>query len=124
VAQVDAEEGVVTVDFEGRWVMYELGELDEVALAYTTTVHKSQGSEYPAVVIPLSTQHYAMLERNLFYTGVTRGKQLVVIIGQPRALGLAVRTVRSLRRLTNLSARLKQQAGGIGTKNRVSHPDA
>jgi exodeoxyribonuclease V alpha subunit len=116
VAQVDAEEGVVTVDFEGRWVMYELGELDEVALAYTTTVHKSQGSEYPAVVIPLSTQHYAMLERNLFYTGVTRGKQLVVIIGQPRALGLAVRTVRSLRRLTNLSARLKQQAGGIGTK--------
>jgi exodeoxyribonuclease V alpha subunit len=116
VAQVDAEEGVVTVDFEGRLVTYELGELDEVALAYTTTVHKSQGSEYPAVVMPLSTQHYAMLERNLFYTGVTRGKQLVVIIGQPRALGLAVRTVRSLRRLTNLSARLKQQAGGIGTQ--------
>jgi exodeoxyribonuclease V alpha subunit len=66
------------------------------------------------VVIPLSTQHYPMLERNLFYTGVTRGKQLVVIIGQPRALGLAVRTVKSLRRLTHLSARLKQQAGGIG----------
>ena len=71
---MDAEEGVVTVDFEGRWVMYELGELDEVALAYTTTVHKSQGSEYPAVVIPLSTQHYAMLERNLFYTGVDAGQ--------------------------------------------------
>jgi exodeoxyribonuclease V alpha subunit len=87
-----------------------------VALAYTATVHKSQGSEYPAVVIPLSTQHYPMLERNLFYTGVTRGKQLVVIIGQPRALGLAVRTVKSRRRLTNLSARLQPQCrdGGIG----------
>jgi exodeoxyribonuclease V alpha subunit len=116
VAQVDAEEGVITVDFEGRWVPYELGELDEVALAYATTVHKSQGSEYPAVVIPLSTQHYAMLERNLFYTGVTRGKQLVVIIGQPRALGLAVRTVKARRRLTNLSARLQHHGRdrGIG----------
>jgi exodeoxyribonuclease V alpha subunit len=114
VVQVDPENGVIVVDIEGRSVTYEFGELDEVALAYTATVHKSQGSEYPAVVIPLSTQHYPMLERNLFYTGVTRGKQLVVIIGQPRALGLAVRTVKSLRRLTHLSARLKQQAGGIG----------
>jgi exodeoxyribonuclease V alpha subunit len=112
VTQVDPEAGVVVVDIEGRSVIYELGELDEVALAYTATVHKSQGSEYPAVVIPLSTQHYPMLERNLFYTGVTRGKQLVVIIGQPRALGLAVRTVKSRRRLTNLSARLRNQALG------------
>ena len=75
VTQVDVDEGVVTVDFEGRLVTYELGELDEVSLAYTATVHKSQGSEYPAVVIPLATQHYPMLERNLLYTGVTRGKQ-------------------------------------------------
>ena len=108
VPQVDAEEGVVTVDVEGRPVTYELGELDEVSLAYTATVHKSQGSEYPAVVIPLATQHYPMLERNLLYTGVTRGKQLVVLIGQEKALRIAIRTMRSRKRLTNLSARLRQ----------------
>ena len=82
----------------------QVGELDEVALADTATVPKSQGLEYPAVVIPLSTQPDPMLERNLFDTGVTRGKPFGVIIGQPRALGLAVRTVKS-RRLTHLSAR-------------------
>jgi exodeoxyribonuclease V alpha subunit len=108
VAQIDAEDGVITLNFEGKAVAYELGELDEVALAYTATVHKSQGSEYPAVVIPLATQHYPMLERNLLYTGVTRGKQLVVIIGQPKALAIAVRTLRSTRRLTNLAERLRQ----------------
>jgi exodeoxyribonuclease V alpha subunit len=108
VRQVDAAAGVVTVDFEGRLVTYELGELDEVALAYTATVHKSQGSEYPAVVMPLATQHYPMLERNLLYTGVTRGKQLVVLIGQEKALRIATRTLRSRRRLTNLAARLRQ----------------
>ena len=75
-----------------------------------TTVHKSQGSEYPAVVIPLATQHYPMLARNLLYTGVTRGKQLVVLIGQPKACVLAVRNVRAMRRLTNLAARLQQQS--------------
>jgi exodeoxyribonuclease V alpha subunit len=117
VTRVDPEEGVVTVHVDGREVTYEFGELDEVALAYTATVHKSQGSEYPAVVIPLATQHYPMLERNLLYTGVTRGKQLVVIIGQPKALAIAVRTVRSMRRLTNLAARLRQgerRAGKLG----------
>ncbi len=71
-------------------------------------VHKSQGSEYPAIVMPLATQHYPMLERNLLYTGVTRGKQLVVIIGQPKALAIAVRTITSMRRLTNLAERLRQ----------------
>jgi exodeoxyribonuclease V alpha subunit len=108
VVQVDTEVGVVTVDYEGRTVTYELGELDEVALAYTTTVHKSQGSEYPAVVMPLATQHYPMLERNLLYTGVTRGKGLVVLIGQEKALKIAVGTMRSRKRLTNLAARLRQ----------------
>ena len=108
VTKVDTEEGEVAVHFDGREVTYELGELDEVALAYTATVHKSQGSEYPAVVIPLATQHYPMLERNLLYTGVTRGRQLVVIIGQPKALVIAVRTVKSMRRLTNLAERLRQ----------------
>jgi exodeoxyribonuclease V alpha subunit len=108
VTQVDAEAGVVTVDFEGRSVTYELGELDEVSLAYTATVHKSQGSEYSAVVIPLATQHYPMLERNLLYTGVTRGKHLVVLIGQEKALRIATRTLRSRKRLTHLAARLRR----------------
>ena len=91
-----------------------MAELDEVALAYATTVHKSQGSEYPAVVIPLATQHYPMLARNLLYTGVTRGKQLVVLIGQPKACALAVRNVRAMRRLTNLAARLRLGGHGHG----------
>jgi exodeoxyribonuclease V alpha subunit len=73
VAQVAVEEGQVESDFEGRLVTYDVGELDEVALAYAATVHKSQGSEYSTVVIPLDTQHYPMLARNLLYTGVTRG---------------------------------------------------
>jgi exodeoxyribonuclease V alpha subunit len=108
VAQVDPEEGQVTIDFEGRLVTYDVGELDEVALAYAATVHKSQGSEYPVVVIPLATQHYPMLARNLLYTGVTRGKQLVVVIGQPRAVAIAVRNVRATQRLANLAARLRE----------------
>ena len=107
VTTVDLEEGSLQVDFEGRRVPYQFSELDELSLAYATSVHKSQGSEYPAVVIPLSIQHYPLLERNLLYTGVTRGKQLVVIIAQPKALAMAVKTVRSQRRITNLKARLR-----------------
>jgi exodeoxyribonuclease V alpha subunit len=84
------------MDFEGRFVTYDVGELDDVALAYAATVQKSQGSEYPVVWIPLATQHYLMLARNLLYTGVTRGKQLVIVIGQPRALAIAVRSVQAL----------------------------
>jgi exodeoxyribonuclease V alpha subunit len=80
-------------------------------LVYATSAHKSQGSEYPVVVIPLAMQHYMLLERNLLYTGVTRGKQLVVIVAQSKALGVAVRTQRSQKRLTNLAARLRQEAG-------------
>jgi exodeoxyribonuclease V alpha subunit len=117
VVRVDVEEGEVVVSFDGREVTYDVAELDEVALAYATTVHKSQGSEYPAVVIPLATQHYPMLARNLLYTGVTRGKQLVVLIGQPKACALAVRNVRAMRRLTNLAARLRQ--GEAGTDRRA-----
>ena len=91
VRRVDPDEGELVVAFEGREVRYGFGELDELVLAYAVTVHKSQGSEYPAVVIPLTTQHYPMLQRNLVYTGVTRGKRLVVLVGQKRALALAVR---------------------------------
>ena len=99
---VDAEAGVLIVDFEGRDVSYEFGELDELVLAYATTVHKAQGSEYPAVVIPLTTQHYPMLQRNLLYTGVTRGKRLVVLVVQPSALAIAVRGRSRMRRWSKI----------------------
>ena len=82
VRRIDQDEGELVVDFEGREVAYDFGELDALVLAYATTVHKAQGSEYPAVVIPLTTQHFPMLKRNLVYTGVTRGKRLVVVVGQ------------------------------------------
>ena len=90
VRHIDAAEGKLVADFDGREVSYGFGELDELVLAYATTIHKSQGSEYPAVVIPVTTQHYTMLARNLLYTGVTRGKRLVVLIGQRKALAIAV----------------------------------
>ena len=112
VSRVDPDEGQIHVTFDDRTVLYEFGELDEISLAYATSVHKSQGSEYPAVVIPLAMQHYLLLQRNLLYTAVTRGKRLVVIIGQPRALTMAVRNVRSTRRLTNLAARLSADLTG------------
>ena len=107
IAGIDEEEGRVFIDYDARRVEYETGELDEVSLAYATTVHKSQGSEYPAVVIPLATQHYLLLERNLLYTAVTRGKKLVVIIGQMKALAMVVKRVGSVKRLTNLKRRLQ-----------------
>jgi exodeoxyribonuclease V alpha subunit len=91
VTAIDAAAGGLAVDFDGRVVGYESSELDQLTLAYATTIHKSQGSEYTAVVMPLTTQHYPMLQRNLVYTGVTRGKRLVVIVGQKRALAMAVR---------------------------------
>ena len=81
VADVDPGAGELTARFEGRDLVYGFGELDTLVPAYAATVHKSQGSEYPAVVIPVLTQHYAMLKRNLLYTGVTRGKRLVVLVG-------------------------------------------
>jgi exodeoxyribonuclease V alpha subunit len=102
VSGIDVEEGELHVDFEGSTITYAFGELDELVLAYATTIHKSQGSEYPAVVIPLSTQHYPMLQRNLVYTGVTRGKRLVVLVGQRKALAIAVKGARKRRRWSKL----------------------
>ena len=110
VVSIDLEEGEVTIDFEGRAVVYETGELDALALAYATSIHKSQGSEYPAVVIPLATQHYTLLQRNLLYTAVTRGRRLVVLIAQPRALAIAVKQT-GARRLTKLRERLQADSG-------------
>ena len=101
VTRIDVEAGELTVDFDGRDVIYGFGELDELVLAYATTIHKSQGSEYPAVVIPLSVQHYPMLQRNLVYTGVTR-KHLVVLVGQRKALAIAVKGGRARRRCSKL----------------------
>lgn len=102
IDRIDIEEGELTVSFDGREVVYGFGELDELVLAYATTIHKSQGSEYSAVVIPLVTQHYAMLARNLLYTGVTRGRKLVVLVGQKKALAIAVRNQGGRRRWSKL----------------------
>jgi exodeoxyribonuclease V alpha subunit len=93
VETIDLELGEMTIVFDGRPVAYAFGELDQIVLAYATTIHKSQGLEYPAVVIPLTMQHYMMLQRNLLYTGVTRGKQLVILLGQKKAAAIAVKNV-------------------------------
>jgi len=102
VRGIDLEQSELTVDFDGRGVSYGFGELDELVLAYATTIHKSQGSEYPAVVIPLTTQHYTMLMRNLLYTGITRARRLVVLVGQRKALAIAVRNQGTRRRWSKL----------------------
>jgi exodeoxyribonuclease V alpha subunit len=102
IEDVDLDEGEVAVDFDGRTVAFVFGELDTLVPAYAATIHKSQGSEYPAVVIPVMTQHYAMLQRNLIYTGVTRGKKLVVLVGQKKAVAIAVKNVSGRKRWSKL----------------------
>lgn len=102
IRALSPEESELTVAFDERDVVYGYDELDQLALAYAVTIHKSQGSEYPAVVIPLSTQHYTMLRRDLVYTAVTRGRKLVVIVGETKALGIAVRGRRGTRRWSKL----------------------
>jgi exodeoxyribonuclease V alpha subunit len=109
IARIEAEPLRVEVRFDdGRHAGYEAADLDELRLAYAITIHKSQGSEFPVVVIPLSTQHFVMLERNLVYTAITRGRKLVVIIGQRQALETAVRTASARKRWTTLEARLAE----------------
>ena len=103
VGDVDSEAGNLTARFDGRSVTYGFGELDMLVPAYAVTIHKSQGSEYPAVVIPVMTQHYAMLQRNLLYTGLTRGKRLVVLVGQKKAVAIAVRNASGRRRWSKLN---------------------
>jgi exodeoxyribonuclease V alpha subunit len=110
VVRIDDDEGAVVVNFEGREVSYPFGELDTLLPAFATTIHKSQGSEYPAVVIPLVTQHYTMLARNLLYTGVTRGKRVVVLVGQKRAVAIAVRGGSAKRRWTKMREWLAKDA--------------
>src|SRR5499426_228632 len=103
VDDVDINAGELTASFDGRSVKYGFGELDTLVPAYAATIHKSQGSEYAAVIIPVLTQHYAMLQRNLLYTGVTRGKRLVVLVGQKKAIAIAVRNISGRRRWSKLS---------------------
>jgi exodeoxyribonuclease V alpha subunit len=112
IGHVDPEEAELSVHFDGRTVSYGFGELDALVPAYAATIHKSQGSEYPAVVIPILTQHYAMLHRNLLYTGITRGKQLVVLVGQKKAIAIAVRNVSGRRRWSKLKEWLATHIGG------------
>ena len=102
----DSEEGSLEVNFEGRRVLYESADLGEIVLAYAITVHKSQGSEFPCVIIPLHTTHYPLLQRNLIYTAVTRGKKLVILVGSKKAINIAIRNARVVQRNTMLKERL------------------
>ena len=106
VESVDMEERTLCVNFEGRAVAYEASELDELTLAYATTIHKSQGSEYPIVVMPILMSHFMMLQRNLVYTGITRAKKICVLIGSKKALSYAIRNMSVLKRNTKLKERL------------------
>ena len=107
VIGIDREDEELRVSYDSREVLYPFGELDELVLCYATTIHKSQGSEYPVVVIPVSTQHYMMLKRNLIYTGITRGKRLVVLVGQKKALAMAIKGKQVERRWSKLKERLE-----------------
>ena len=106
VSQVNMEDRTLQVDFDGKYVEYEVSELDELTLAYATTIHKSQGSEYPIVVMPVLMTHYVMLQRNLIYTGITRAKKICVLLGTKKALSFAIRNMSVLKRNTKLKERL------------------
>jgi len=111
VEGVDLDASELAARFDGRLVTYGFGDLDALAPAYAVTIHKSQGSEYPAVVIPMLTQHYTMLQRNLLYTGITRGRRLVVLVGQPKAVAIAVRDVSGRQRWSKLREWLGTASG-------------
>jgi exodeoxyribonuclease V alpha subunit len=106
IISIDSKKVELSVDFYGRVVSYDFTETDELSLAYAISVHKSQGSEYPAVIIPLMTQHYALLQRNLLYTAITRGEKLVILIGIKKALDIALKNDKPRRRLSMLADRL------------------
>jgi exodeoxyribonuclease V alpha subunit len=108
IKKIDMEANELAVDFEGRMVVYDFRELDELVLSYAITIHKSQGSEYPCVIIPLHTQHFVLLQRSLIYTALTRAKKLVIIVGSKKALQMAIVRAESRERVTTLSERLKE----------------
>ncbi len=123
VTRVDEEEETIDVDYEGRPVVYAVADRNELQLAYAVTVHKSQGSEFPCVVIPLHTSHYALLQRNLLYTALTRGRKLVVVVGSRRAVALAIANNRIQARHSWLRQRLLERCG-LGDPDFVSPPTA
>jgi exodeoxyribonuclease V alpha subunit len=106
ITNIDKEEQEVTIQYNERDVVYDYPDLNEITLAFATTIHKSQGSEYPVVILPMYTQHYMMLSRNLLYTGLTRAKKLAIIIGSQKAIGMAVRSVNQQQRYTQLQQKL------------------
>ena len=106
IVRVSAENQEVIISFDGRSITYDFNDLDEIVLAYAISVHKSQGSEYPVVIIPVLTQHYILLQRNLIYTAVTRGRKLVVIVGTKKAMAIAVKNDKTRMRYTYLKERL------------------
>jgi len=108
IHEIDPADEIVRVDYDGRMVSYDFDELDELSLAYAISVHKSQGSEYPAIVLPLMTQHYALLQRNLLYTAITRGSKMVVIVGTNKALAIALQNDRPRQRMAGLKAWLQK----------------
>ena len=120
VHSVDMEERTLTVDFDGKLVEYEVSELDELTLAYATTIHKSQGSEYPIVVMPVLMTHYVMLQRNLIYTGITRAKKICVLVGQTKALAYAIHNMKVLKRNT----RLKERLAPVATDSAATAPNS
>ena len=109
ISKIDQEDKEVTIDFDGRLISYDFSDLDEIVLAYAISVHKSQGSEYPVVILPVTTQHYMLLQRNLIYTGITRAKKLVVLIGTKKGLAIAIKNNKPQLRFTHLSGRLVAQ---------------
>lgn len=113
IKRVSLGDRLAHIDFDGRVVDYDFAEFDELTLAYAISIHKSQGSEYPCVIIPLATSHFTMLMRNLLYTGVTRGKKLVIIVGQPKAVAMAIRNTQSTQRVTRLACYLRAKQGAI-----------
>ena len=108
IESIDQEDRTLVISFDDRKVEYDFTELDEIILAYASTVHKSQGSEYPIVVAPLSTQHYVMLQRNLLYTCITRAKKVFVLVGTKQAVAMAVRNNKIARRNTMLADRIRE----------------
>jgi exodeoxyribonuclease V alpha subunit len=110
IERIDPVDKEVFIRYDDRLVTYDYGELDEISLAYAITIHKSQGSEFPAVVIPVAMQHFMLLERNLIYTGITRARKFLVVVGQKKALSLAVRNDQSRKRYSGLLSSLKEAA--------------
>jgi exodeoxyribonuclease V alpha subunit len=107
IQAINVEEREVTIEFETRSVVYDFGELDEVSLAYAISIHKSQGSEFPVVIVPVATQHFLLLQRNLIYTAMTRGRKMVLMVGQKKALEMAVRNNQTTERYSGLLERLR-----------------